>query len=45
MVTNDIRVDSLEHLEAHIKMGFKEGYTVGLDQLEELLANLRKKGN
>ncbi len=44
MVTNDIKVDSLEHLEAHIKMGFKEGYTAGLDQLEELLARLAKKG-
>ena len=42
-VTNDIRVDSLEHLEAHLKMGFKEGYTAGLDQLEELLARLTKK--
>jgi PhnB protein len=44
MVTNDIRVDSLEHLEAHIKMGFKEGYTAGLDQLDELLALLTQKG-
>jgi uncharacterized protein YndB with AHSA1/START domain len=43
LVTNDIRVDSLEHLEAHIKMGFKEGYTAGLDQLEELLARLKEK--
>jgi PhnB protein len=41
VVTNDIRVDSLEHLEAHLKMGFKEGYTAGLDQLEELLASQR----
>jgi PhnB protein len=41
MVTNDIRVDSLEHLEAHLRMGFKEGYTAGLDQLEELLASQR----
>ena len=44
VVTSDIRVDSLEHLEAQLKMGFKEGYTAGLDQLEELLARLRKKG-
>jgi uncharacterized protein YndB with AHSA1/START domain len=44
MVTNDIRVDSLEHLEAHIKMGFKEGYTAGLDQLDGLLARIRKNG-
>lgn len=44
LVTNDIRVPSLEHLEAQIKMGFKEGYTVGLDQLEKLLARVQKKG-
>jgi uncharacterized protein YndB with AHSA1/START domain len=43
MVTNDILCDSLAHLEAHVKMGFKEGFTMGLDQLEELLASLRKK--
>jgi PhnB protein len=42
VVTNDIKVPSLEHLEAQIKMGFKEGYTMGLDQLEELLASLKK---
>lgn len=44
LVTNDIHVDSLAHLEAQIKMGFKEGYMAGLDQLEELLARLTKKG-
>lgn len=44
MVTNDIRVDSLAHLEAHIKMGFKEGYSVGLGQLETLLAQIRNQG-
>jgi uncharacterized protein YndB with AHSA1/START domain len=42
IVTNDIKVSSIEHLERQIKMGFKEGYTVGLDQLEALLARLRK---
>lgn len=42
LVTNDIRCETLEHLEAQIKMGFKEGYTMGLDQLEELLARLAK---
>lgn len=42
MVTNVIRCDSLAHLEAQIKMGFKEGYTMGLNQLEELLAKFRK---
>ena len=44
LVTNDIRCQSIEHLEAQIKMGFKEGYTAGLDQLQELLARLAKKG-
>lgn len=44
LVTNDIRCESLAHLEAQIKMGFKEGYTMGLDQLEELLARIRKAG-
>jgi uncharacterized protein YndB with AHSA1/START domain len=43
VVTNDIQVPSLEHLEAQIKMGFKEGYTMGLNQLEELLARLQNK--
>jgi PhnB protein len=44
LVTNDIRCESLAHLEAQIKMGFKEGYAAGLDNLEELLARLQKKG-
>lgn len=43
LVTNDIRCDSLAHLEAQIKMGFKEGYSAGLGQLEELLTRLRKE--
>jgi uncharacterized protein YndB with AHSA1/START domain len=43
LVTNDIKCDSIEHLEAQIKMGFKEGYSAGLAQLEELLARLTKK--
>jgi uncharacterized protein YndB with AHSA1/START domain len=43
LVTNDIEVPSLEHLEAHIKMGFKEGYTMGLSNLDELLTHLQKK--
>jgi uncharacterized protein YndB with AHSA1/START domain len=45
VVTSDIRVDSLAHLEAQVKMGFKEGYTVGLNQLDALLARLAGKGN
>jgi PhnB protein len=44
LVTNDIKCETLAHLEAQIKMGFKEGYTAGLDQLEELLARLGKMG-
>lgn len=43
LVTNVIRSESLEHLEAHIRMGFKEGYTMGLDQLEEVLGEMKKK--
>jgi uncharacterized protein YndB with AHSA1/START domain len=42
LVTNDIRCDSLAHLETQIKMGFKEGFTMGLGNLEELLARLQK---
>jgi uncharacterized protein YndB with AHSA1/START domain len=44
LVTNDIRCETLAHLEAQIKMGFKEGYTACLDNLEELMARLTKKG-
>jgi uncharacterized protein YndB with AHSA1/START domain len=43
-VTNVIRNDSLERLEMMIKMGFKEGYTMGLDQLEALLATMPQAG-
>lgn len=43
LVTNDISCDSLAHLEAQIKMGFKEGYTVCLDQLDALLTRTTKK--
>lgn len=34
--------DKLEDLEQTIEMGFKEGFTAGLNQLEELLATLKK---
>ena len=34
--------DSLEDLEAEIKMGFKEGMTVDFQQLDQLLTELRK---
>lgn len=33
-----IHNDSLERMERMIEMGFKEGFTMGLNQLEELLA-------
>lgn len=34
--------DSLADLEAEIEMGFKEGFTMGLNQLDELLLTLAK---
>ena len=43
-VTNEIRFGDLAHLETLIKMGFKEGYTMGLGNLDELLAKLQGKG-
>lgn len=42
LVTNVIQNESLERLEAQLKMGFKEGYTMGLDQLEQLLASRKR---
>ncbi len=36
-----IEHQSLTDLEMHIKMGFKEGFTAGLNQLEELLPTLK----
>lgn len=35
--------DSLERMEQMIEMGFKEGFTMTLKSLEELLANLSQK--
>lgn len=37
LVTTHISFDSLEQLEAIIKMGFKEGYTMAILNLDELL--------
>lgn len=37
-----ITVDTLETLEKIMTMGFKEGFTMGLDQLENLLKTLEK---
>ncbi|MBP6312923.1 MAG: SRPBCC domain-containing protein [Flavobacteriales bacterium] len=39
MVRCHLRFESAEDLEQVIQMGFKEGFTRGLDQLEELLAS------
>ncbi len=36
------RLKSLEDLEKLIEMGFQEGFTQGLNQLEELLGSLQK---
>jgi len=37
LVTTHILYDSLEQLETIIKMGFKEGYTLAMEGLDELL--------
>lgn len=34
--------DSIEQLDTIIKMGFKEGFTMGLNQLDNLLSTLKK---
>ncbi|RZJ28814.1 MAG: SRPBCC domain-containing protein [Flavobacterium sp.] len=39
LVNVEIRHDKLEDLEKYIEMGFKEGFTMGLGNLEELLAS------
>lgn len=41
-VSISIYNESLERLEKMIEMGFKEGYTVSLNQLENLLPTLNK---
>lgn len=43
LIVVDIQLsfDKLEDLEKIIKMGFKEGFTMGLNQLEELLSALK----
>jgi uncharacterized protein YndB with AHSA1/START domain len=42
LVTIISSFDNLEDLEQTIEMGFKEGFTAGLNQLEELLTTLKK---
>ncbi len=41
-VTIEIEHDTLEDLEAILKMGFKEGFTAGLENLDALLEKQRK---
>lgn len=41
-VTIHISYTDLNHLEETIKMGFKEGLSIGMDQLDELLPTLKK---
>lgn len=42
-VTITITVDTLETLEKIMQMGFKEGFTMGLNQLDTLLDSLKSK--
>jgi len=42
IVNVNLTLDSLEDLEKIIKMGFKEGFTAGLNQLDKLLFVLNK---
>lgn len=41
-VTNQITYDKVEDLEKYIEMGFKEGYTMGLGNLDELLEEIQE---
>lgn len=43
LVTIEISYNSTEELESMIKMGFKEGFAMGLNQLEQLLINLKSQ--
>jgi hypothetical protein len=36
-VTNLIQFETLAHLEKYLELGFKEGYTEGLNNLEAFL--------
>ena len=42
-VSISIYNDSLERMEKMIEMGFKEGFTMTLNSLDDVLANYRKK--
>ena len=41
----EIQYEKLEDLEVYIKMGFKEGFTAGLENLDELLSRMQLKSN
>ncbi|HNF87087.1 MAG TPA: SRPBCC domain-containing protein, partial [bacterium] len=41
-VSITIQNDSLERMEQMIEMGFKEGFTMTLNELSNLLSNLKK---
>ena len=43
LVIITLTFDTLEDLETIIKMGFKEGFTMGLNQLDEVLETLKKQ--
>jgi uncharacterized protein YndB with AHSA1/START domain len=43
LVNITLTFDKLEHLEQMIQMGFKEGFTQGLDQLDALLNRQKTK--
>ncbi|MBX2921400.1 MAG: SRPBCC domain-containing protein [Chitinophagaceae bacterium] len=43
LVTVTLTFDHLKDLEQTIAMGFKEGFTIGLNQLDELLKKLKSK--
>jgi len=42
LVSTTCTFDKLEDLEQTIEMGFKEGFTMGLNQLDKLLSTLKK---
>jgi hypothetical protein len=42
-VSITIKNESLARLEKMVEMGFREGFTIGLQQLDELLVTLKNK--
>lgn len=43
-VTTQISYESLEQLETTIKMGFKKGYTLAMESLDEFLIKQKREG-